>query len=74
MDQELWKWRERSEYDIRKAMRNPDDLDAIQHGTKGMPIILQKKASNTAAAAAASALMIVNNDGTLISDENTVDF
>lgn len=45
MNSELRKWRERNESAILRAMRNPDDLDAIQNGTKGMPAIVRRTIS-----------------------------
>lgn len=43
MNSELRKWRERNESAIRRSMRNPDDLDSIQNGTKGMPSIVRRR-------------------------------
>lgn len=43
MNQELRKWRERSESVILSAMKNPDNLDAIQNGTMGMPESVRRR-------------------------------
>uniref|UniRef100_A0A915D070 Fork-head domain-containing protein n=1 Tax=Ditylenchus dipsaci TaxID=166011 RepID=A0A915D070_9BILA len=43
MDHELRKARERNEPLILKAMTNPEDLDSIQAGTKGMPSTVRRR-------------------------------
>lgn len=43
MNQELKKWRERSEAIILNSMKDPNNLDAVQNGTMGMPEIVRRR-------------------------------